>query len=78
MSLENWTNETRLNGMLAERAISFVYSSSLNLDEGFAVIDGGAHAGYHTFQLSALPQCRRVPHEKFEAAQPQVKSTLPF
>ena len=60
MSFEDWKNATRKEGILAERAISFVYNRALNRDAPFSVIDGGAHAGHHTFQLSALPNCERV------------------
>lgn len=46
--------------MLLERIMADIYTQLTADMTGFAMFDGGAHRGFHTKQMLALPGCRRV------------------
>lgn len=48
-------NKMELEAILAE-----VYTGLMHDRSGFAMFDGGAHKGYHTLRMLALPGCERV------------------
>lgn len=48
------------NKMELEAILSEVYAELTRGHTGFAMFDGGAHKGYHTLRMLALPGCERV------------------
>lgn len=48
------------NKMELEAILSEVYTGLMRGKSGFAMFDGGAHKGYHTLRMLALPGCERV------------------
>ncbi|MCC5995468.1 MAG: FkbM family methyltransferase [Oceanicaulis sp.] len=48
------------NKMELEAILSEIYTELVRGQDGFAMFDGGAHKGYHTLRMLALPGCERV------------------
>lgn len=60
VTLSEFRARAQQNKMLPEAILADVYAGTVAGRSGYAMFDGGAHKGYHTQRMLALPGCALV------------------